>query len=65
VSGNAGRPTDAPDPAEAAAALRRVLAAVDAGDLDAASSQARALLRRMEGAVAALEAMDPKPGSGG
>lgn len=52
---DAGRATDAPVPAEAASAMRRVLAAVHAGDLDAASPQARALLRRMEGAVAALE----------
>ena len=53
--GKAGRATSAPEPADAAAVLRRVLAAVDAGDLDAGRSQARTLLRRMEGAAAALQ----------
>jgi hypothetical protein len=54
VSINTGSATGAPDPAEAAAGLRRVLIAVDAGDVDAASAQARGLLRGMEGATAAL-----------
>ena len=41
---------------EAAAVLRRLLDAVDDGQLDAPGSQGARLLRRMEGAVAAWEA---------
>lgn len=43
------------DLVEAAAALRRLLMAVEAGELDADTPQARRLLRRLEGAVAAWE----------
>jgi hypothetical protein len=47
-----------PDPssvAEAARALRRLLAAIDEGEIDASDPKARALQRRLEGAVAAWE----------
>lgn len=40
--------------AEAAAMLRAVLAAIEAGEIEANTPKARALVRRMEGAVAAL-----------
>ena len=52
----------APEPdarAEAAAALRRFLDAVDRGELQADSAHAKALLRRIEGAISALEAATP------
>ena len=39
----------------AAAVLRRLMAAVDAGEIEATTSQARAMLRRIEGAALALE----------
>jgi hypothetical protein len=45
---------------EAAAMLRRVLEAVERGELEGESSQARALVRRIEGAVVALETPRPK-----
>ena len=48
--------------AEAAATLRRVLAAVERGELDVNSAHAKRLLRQIEGATAALEALDAKPG---
>lgn len=41
--------------AEAAAALRRLLAAIDAGEIDADDPKARALRRQLEGAAAAWE----------
>lgn len=41
---------------DAAQALRRLLNAVEAGELEADSPQAKALLRRLQGAVTALEA---------
>ncbi len=41
-------------PQEAAAVLERLLEAVVAGELEADTPQARRLLRRMEGAAAAL-----------
>ena len=41
---------------EAADLLRRILAAVERGEIDAASPAARRLLRRLEGALAAWEA---------
>lgn len=44
------------DIAEAAALLRRLLEAVDRGELDATTPSAKALVRRMEGAAVALEA---------
>jgi len=40
---------------ETAELLRRVLALVEAGELSAESSQAKRLLRRIEGAAAALD----------
>ena len=43
------------DNAEAAAMLRRLLAAVDAGELEANGGRATALVRRMEGAAVAFE----------
>jgi hypothetical protein len=42
---------------EAAELLRRLLAAVEAGQLDASSAQGARLLRRIEGAVLMLEAI--------
>ena len=41
---------------DAAQALRRILDAVEAGELEADSPQAKALLRRLQGAVVGLEA---------
>lgn len=41
---------------DAAQALRRLLNAVEAGELEADSPQAKALLRRLQGAVTGLEA---------
>ena len=41
------------DAVEAGEVLSRLLAAVEAGELDADTPQARRLLRRLEGAVAA------------
>jgi hypothetical protein len=41
--------------AEAARLIRAVLAAVERGELEANSSQARILLRQLEGAATALE----------
>lgn len=46
-----------PDPQQAAEMLRRLLDAVESGELDADSAHARALMRRIEGAVTALDAM--------
>jgi hypothetical protein len=43
------------DQAEAAEALKRLLEAVEGGEIDADTPQARRLLRRLEGAVAAWE----------
>lgn len=40
--------------------LDRLLEAVKAGELDASSSRAKALLRRLEGARAALDEVTPK-----
>jgi hypothetical protein len=50
---------DPVDLRENVALLRRLLAAVERGELTAQTPQARSLLRRLEGAVAALEALDP------
>ena len=44
------------DRQEAAALVRRLLAAVEQGEIEADSPTARRLLRRLEGAVAAWEA---------
>ena len=46
------------DRAEAAAQLRRVLDAVETGDLAADGPVASALVRRLEGALLALDAVD-------
>jgi hypothetical protein len=43
------------DAREADELLRRLLALVDSGDLDAGSGPAQALVRRIEGAATALE----------
>jgi hypothetical protein len=43
------------DYVEAAAMLRRILAAVEAGELTVGTPQGLALMRRMEGAAAAFE----------
>jgi len=40
-----------------AAVLRRLVAAIDAGEIEATTSQARAMLRRIEGAAIALESL--------
>lgn len=40
---------------DAAEMLRRFLAAVESGELDANSAQAKAVIRRIEGAVVGLE----------
>jgi hypothetical protein len=48
------------DREEAAAVLRRLLKAVESGELEAHSTRARALLRRLDGAARALEAADEK-----
>jgi hypothetical protein len=42
---------------EAARTIRALMAAVDAGEIEASSPQARAMLRRLEGAALALEAL--------
>lgn len=44
-----------------AASLRRLLEAIERGDLDASTPRAIALRRRIEGAVIALEAARTKP----
>lgn len=48
---------------EAAQILRRFVAAVESGELEANSTRAKALLRRIEGAVVGLEAEEPSEGS--
>ncbi|GAC1603381.1 MAG: hypothetical protein NVS3B21_31930 [Acidimicrobiales bacterium] len=49
------------DLAEAAAVLRRLLEAVEVGEIDADASHALRLLRRLEGAVAAWEVESRQP----
>lgn len=49
------RPLSASDLAGAAALLRGVLGLIEAGTIDAATPTARAIKRRMEGAVIAAE----------
>lgn len=46
----------------AATLLRRVLAAVERGELTASTPQGRALLRRIEGAVSALDVLHDQGG---
>jgi hypothetical protein len=52
------------DLAEAAAMLRRLLALVEAGELEATTPTARAVLRRLEGAAIAAELAAGIPTSG-
>jgi hypothetical protein len=49
------------DLAPAAALLRQLLAAVEAGTIEATTPNARALLRRLEGAAAAVELLAGLP----
>jgi hypothetical protein len=49
--------TEADVAKEAAATIRRVLQAVERGELSVGSARARALVRRLEGAAAALDAL--------
>jgi hypothetical protein len=51
--------------AEAAEALRRLLAAIDAGEIDAEDPKARALRRQLEGAAAAWQEVSKGGGAGG
>lgn len=51
-----GRGTSDEARQEAAEVLRRFLMAVESGELEANSAHAKALLRRIEGAVVGLEA---------
>ena len=53
--GRVARPPSRSTVSEAAEALRRLLAAIDAGEIDADDSHARALRRQLEGAAAAWE----------
>ena len=47
--------------ADLATSLRRILEAIERGDLDASTPRAIALRRRIEGAVIALDAAAAKP----
>ncbi len=49
------------DVAEAAKVLRRILAAVDSGDLDADGPVGANLTRQMQGAAAACEIISRRP----
>jgi hypothetical protein len=52
-----------PDPAaEAALMLRSILGAVERGEVQAANAQDVALLRRLQGALAALETLSGRSG---
>jgi hypothetical protein len=53
--GLVARPPSRSTVAEAAEALRRLLAAIDAGEIDADDPKARALRRQLEGAATAWE----------
>ena len=55
VSVPSPRSGDTDHAGEAAEALRRILEAVDAGEIDVEAPRAKQLLRRLEGAVAAWE----------
>lgn len=50
---------------EAAVMFRRLIEAVERGDLDAGGSQGRRLLRRMEGAATALDEASRRRGRPG
>ena len=56
-----GMPTDDNQATTVAGLLRAVLRAVDVGDLDASSPQGKRLLRRIEGAISALETQGTEP----
>ena len=58
-----GQVTKRTVPAEAAASLRSILRLVDAGEVFAESSKARAVLRQLEGAVMALQLVAQNQGS--
>jgi hypothetical protein len=53
----AQRPPSRSTVAEAAQALRRILASIEEGELSAATPQEVALVRRLQGAVVAMEAV--------
>jgi len=53
--GSTRQPMTAEDLADAASLLRRVLTLVEAGELEAKTPEARALMRRLEGAALAAE----------
>jgi hypothetical protein len=57
--------TEEPIRKDAAAMLRQLLDVVERGELDAPGSQGARLLRRIEGAVAGLEAASPQEGEEG
>jgi hypothetical protein len=57
----AGSQDAAPDPAEVAAGLRRLLGAVDRGQLEAREPTARRLVQRLEVAAAAFEQLPAGP----
>ena len=48
------------DRAEAAELMRRILALVDSGELSADGPAGSGLVRRLEGALLAVEAMEPR-----
>ncbi len=62
--GPASPTTSAETRHEAAQVLRGLLAAVKSGELEAESAHAKALLRRVEGAVVGLEAGTTQTGPG-
>ena len=57
TAANRPRSNPAPSPAEVAALLRRVVAAVEDGTLDASSSRARRLLRRLDQVADAFDTL--------
>jgi hypothetical protein len=59
--GRVARPPSRSTVSEGAEALRRLLAAIDAGEIDADDLKARALRRQLEGAAAAWEAASREP----
>lgn len=56
------RPPSRSTVAEAAETLRRLIDAIDAGNIDADDPKARALRRRLEGVVVAWEQASPGEG---
>lgn len=57
------RPPSRSTVADAAEALRRLLTAIESGEIDADDPKARALHRRLEGAAAAWEEADEESGA--